>query len=87
MTNADVFADVEFRDLTGPQLVEAYNEMLHTWRDMGGDNRYGTVRRFSTPDNGRRRCLAIHAAIMERRGTTPAPASEPPRARRGHRRC
>jgi hypothetical protein len=51
------------------QLVELYNEMYQTWTDLGGDNTFGTVRRFATADVGRARCSRLHQAIVARRGT------------------
>jgi hypothetical protein len=50
--------------------------MYQTWTDLGGDNTFGTVRRFATADVGRARCSRLHQAIVARRGTTGATTSE-----------
>lgn len=69
---------MDFTGKTGPQLVEMYNEMLATWMDLGGDNTFGTVKRFSTAEVGRTRCAKLHAAITEKRGSEETRDLRPP---------
>lgn len=50
-------------NLSGPQLATLYNEMLAFWQKMGGDNTFGSVKRFADATAGKRRCVNLHNAI------------------------
>lgn len=56
----------DFGTLTGPQLVEAYNEMVLTALDLGVQTAQ-PVKRFSGVDAGRARCARMHAMITDLR--------------------
>lgn len=75
MTNPD------FSTLTGPALVEAYNEMILTATDLGMPAEvWRTVRRFSGLDAGRTRCEKLHRAISQvREQDAAAPDEDRPR--------
>lgn len=68
----------DFTNMTGQQLVDAYNEMVATWVDLGGDNTFGTVKRFPTVPVGQARCERLHSAIQEKRGTVGQPEAAAP---------
>jgi hypothetical protein len=75
MTNPD------FSTLTGPALVEAYNEMILTATDLGMPAEvWRTVKRFSGLDAGRTRCEKLHRAISQvREQDAAAPNEDRPR--------
>lgn len=54
----------DFDTMTGPQLVEIYNEMILTAIDLSGDAaRYRPVTRFADTVAARRRCARLHSTI------------------------
>lgn len=61
----------DFSSMTGPQLVDSYGEMLLTWIDLGGDNKFGAVKKFKDRETGSIRCEKIHAAVLEKRAGLP----------------
>lgn len=68
------------QNLNGPQLVQLHSDMLHVWQLNDGDNTYGTVKRFATPEKGRERVIKFNQAIQDKIGVaaedTPAAAEE-----------
>lgn len=62
----DAVQGADFSALTGPQLVEAYNEMVLTAVDLGVQTAQ-PVKRFSGVDAGRARCAKMHAMITDLR--------------------
>jgi hypothetical protein len=63
----------DFSQMTGPQLVEAYNEMCATATDLGVQTAQ-PVKRFSGLDAGRTRCEKMHALVQELAAARSAPA-------------
>lgn len=57
---------MDFSNMTGPQLVAAYNEMVLTATDLKLDAK--TVKRFPDATTGRRRCAQLHNLVQHHSG-------------------